>query len=105
MNYIKQLSNNNNLNSNNKLNDESSGHDSIIYTKDANYKAEIKNDKTNQNKDKDKDITMKDFVVNTFESCTSSEFRAGLGIEQSFISQDNKDIENLNVDIKTDNNI
>ena len=41
----------------------------------------------------------KDYIVNTLESCTSSEFREGLGVfdEQSFISQGNNDIENLNI--------
>ena len=41
---------------------------------------------------------------NTLDSCTSSEFRAGLGMyEESFISQGNNDIENLNIEIKPSN--
>lgn len=63
----------------------SSGHDSIIYTKNIN-----------------KNVSD---IINTIESCTSSEFRAGLDIcdESSFISNGNKDVENLNIDIKHSN--
>jgi hypothetical protein len=62
----------------------SSDHDSIIYTRDAGKNSIISN------------------VLNTIESCTSSEFRAGLNImdESSFISRGNHDVENLNIDIK-----
>jgi hypothetical protein len=64
--------------------DSSSGHDSIIYTRDQKHNSVISN------------------VLNTIESCTSSEFRAGLNImdESSFISKGNQDVNNLNIDIK-----
>jgi hypothetical protein len=65
--------------------ESSSGHDSIIYTRDQ--RSVISN------------------VLNTIESCTSSEFRAGLNIldESSFLSKGGNDVENLNIDIKDSN--
>lgn len=47
----------------------------------------------------------RDLLMGTLESCTSSEFRAGLEqiYEQSFLSQGNNDIENLNIEIKPSN--
>jgi hypothetical protein len=71
-----------------KKKEHSSGHDSIIYTKDL-----MKNN------------MLMNQIVNTIESCTSSEFRHGVHIfdESSFISRGNDDIENLNIDIKDSN--
>jgi hypothetical protein len=100
--------------------EESSGHDSIIYTRDIqnaresgdknNYDTMIKSYIINQEQAANtKNLHMQQQlaqqVVNTMESCTSSEFRHGLGVynESSFISQGNEDIGNLNIDIKSSN--
>ena len=92
-NHRKNSENSMNKNSNS----ESSGHDSIIYTKDLNnMKNVIKLITPNKNN--------REIRFDTLESCTSSEFRAGLGYnEESFISQDNNDVGNLNIDIKNSN--
>ncbi len=68
--------------------DHSSGHDSIINTRDL-----MKKHNSFQQ------------VVETIESCTSSEFRHGARLfdESSFISRGNNDIENLDIDIKDSN--
>jgi hypothetical protein len=75
--------------------EESSGHDSIVYTKDL---------KNTNNVNKLTEGYSKEMRFDTLESCTSSEFRAGIGYnEESFISQGNNDIGNLNIDIKYSN--
>jgi hypothetical protein len=61
-------------------------HDSIKYTKDI---------KKNSN-------YIVNYIVNTIESCTSSEIRHDMKIydESSFISKGNQMLQNLNIDIK-----
>lgn len=113
---------NNNINKMSKSNsgEESSGHDSIIYTKDINnginsgvnaeinsaIKAGLDLNMLKKNNPKFDPKNIKDpqqAMLNTLESCTLSEFKDGLAInEQSFLSQAN-DIENLNIDIRQSN--
>ena len=112
---------------NNCSEDDSSDNDSIIYTKDVtdkknkneieNKKQKMNNQERNQfsisdvNKQQNSDINkdsersnQRDLILNTLESCTSSEFRAGIGVnEESFLSQGNNDIKNLNIEIKHSN--
>jgi hypothetical protein len=70
----------------------SSDHDSIIYTKDAK---------------KNGGNFIVNYIVNTIESCTSSEINQGMKFlnDSSFISKGNLDVENLNVDDIKDSNI
>ncbi len=71
--------------------DQSSEHDSIVYIKELKSKNRI-----------DK-LRSRELHMDTFDSCTSSEFRAGMGYEQSFLSKENSDINNLKIDIKNIN--
>jgi len=87
-----------NVSNNNKINsdEESSGHDSIIYTKDLNIKMLRKNNKPNSNS--------KNLKIDTLDFCTSNDFKAALDFcEESFISKGNDDIRNLKIDIKNSN--
>jgi hypothetical protein len=70
----------------------SSGHNSIIYTKDGK---------------KNGGNFIVNYIVNTIESFTSSEVKQGINFlnDTSFISQVNHGLDNLNVDDIKDSNI
>jgi hypothetical protein len=74
--------------------------ESVTGTKDQTYYNETSQKLDNKGKTEIKDNINKQFMT-TLDSCTSSEFKAALnGIEQSFISYGNNDINNLNIHIK-----
>jgi hypothetical protein len=80
--------------------DEAYENVSGVFTKDQTYFNETSQKLDNKDKNDLKENINKQFTT-TLDSCTSSEFKAALnGIEQSFISYGNNDINNLNIHIK-----
>ena len=89
---IRMNRNNESLETSDIKPDSSSGHDSIIYTKGAK---------------KNGGNFIVNYIVNTIESCTSSEIKQGMKFlnDTGFISEGNHDVENLNVDDIKESNI
>jgi hypothetical protein len=107
--YMKDLNSKNSVNPNSFS--QVSNKNTVINTQNmSKFAGNSENHTGNSNKltlhnvgsyrDKEKEILM-----GTLESCTSSEFRAGLDqiCEESFLSQGNNDIEILNIEIKPSN--